>query len=326
MIDKISFKNLKKYKVLVVGDIMLDNYVFGNSNRLSPEAPVPVVNFISERTMLGGCGNVLRNLNSFDLSYDILSIIGDDLNGKKLQNELINLGVDLKGVIICKNRPTTEKKRIISGTHQLVRIDTESTDDISSFEEDKLLDRFFKIINGYNLVILSDYAKGVLTKKVCFEIINKCNSLGIKVLVDPKSNDFSKYAKANLIKPNLSEAQAVIGKKISSQESMIETSNYLKKRFEIENIVITLGEKGIFYSSNENGIVSGIKTSIFDVSGAGDTVLASLALCLCLSLSLKDSVVFANAAASLVIQEFGSEVTTIDKILNQLNYEGKDIK
>jgi D-beta-D-heptose 7-phosphate kinase/D-beta-D-heptose 1-phosphate adenosyltransferase len=316
-----GFKNINKFKVLIIGDLMLDHYIFGDSKRLSPEAPVPVVVFEHEDYMLGGCGNLSRNLKAFNIECGLISLIGDDFSGKLVTTELEKLGIGTNNLVVSRTRPTTVKKRIISRNQQIVRVDTEAVVDLSLEEEAELSVIFLNNYLQYDLVVISDYSKGVITNKLSSIIIENCKKKRIKVFVDPKKKDFKSYSFATLVKPNLYEAELVFGKKIDSIELLKEAADEIKSNFGIGTIVITLGPKGIFYSSDNYGLVPGIDVSISDVSGAGDTVLASLVLCECLGLSLKDSVRFANVAASIVVQNFGTTVTTIENVLNQFSYE-----
>ena len=300
---------------------MLDHYIFGDSKRLSPEAPVPVVVFEHEEYMLGGCGNLVRNLRAFNIECGLISLTGDDYSGKLVMAELEKLGIGTDNLVVSKTRATTVKKRIISRNQQIVRVDRETVTDVTFEEEAELVDIFLNTFLKYNLIVVSDYSKGVITKKFSSIIIESCKKNNVKVFVDPKKQDFKCYSFSSLVKPNLHEAELVFGKKIDSLELLKEASNMIKSNFGIDTIVITLGPKGIFYSSVNEGLVPGIDVSISDVSGAGDTVMACLVLGECLGLSLKDSVKFANVAASIVIQKFGSSVTTIENVIKQLSYE-----
>jgi D-beta-D-heptose 7-phosphate kinase/D-beta-D-heptose 1-phosphate adenosyltransferase len=322
MIDFLKSGNrLEKFKVLVIGDLMLDHYIYGNSKRLSPEAPVPVVVFEKEDYMLGGCGNLFRNLNAFNLECGLISVIGDDYSGKIITTELNKLNIETTSLFVSERRPSTVKKRIISRNQQIVRVDTEETEDLSDLEEKMLINQFCSEYLNYNLVIISDYSKGVVSNNFSSMIIEKCNQNGIKVFVDPKKQDFFSYSNASLIKPNLAEAELAYGKRIDSLELVKDAANFIKSKFSIGTVVITLGSKGIFYSSDTSELIPGIDVSISDVSGAGDTVMASLALGECFGLKMNESVIFANTAASIVVQKFGSSVTNIKDVLKHINNE-----
>jgi len=316
-----KIKLIQNFKVLVFGDVMLDHYVFGNSHRLSPEAPVPVVVFEKEEHMLGGCGNLYRNLKAFNLECGIISLIGEDYSGKIIADKLNNLSTIKPSLYVSEFRPTTLKKRIISRNQQIVRVDTENSENLSALEESELFKLFCSEYLNYDLIVISDYSKGVVGESLCSKIIEKCRHKGIKVFVDPKKQDFSCYANASLIKPNLAEAQLAYGRKIDSLKSLKDAAKFIKSKFFIDTVIITLGSEGIFYSSDKDELISGFDVNISDVSGAGDTVMASLILCECMGLTVRDSVRFSNAAASIVVQKFGSTVTNIESVLKQMDYE-----
>ena len=307
-------------KILVIGDIMLDNYVYGRCNRISPEAPVPVFEYIKETSMLGGAGNVVSNLLAFDAMCDILTVVGDDLEGKIITNLLKAKNIiSLDGVLVEKTRKSTLKKRFIASSQQLLRLDSETTEDISEVVEDKIIFFLKKNIKKYKIILLSDYNKGVLTKKLCRKIIDLCRNDNVYVMVDPKGKDFYKYSNANLIKPNLKEFSIALDSNELTIDEIFEFSSKFKQEYNFENLVVTLAEKGIFYSGNESKIETTKSTKVYDVSGAGDTVFASIAICLNNKISLADSCKFANHAASIVIQKFGAETTTISDVIFKIN-------
>jgi D-beta-D-heptose 7-phosphate kinase/D-beta-D-heptose 1-phosphate adenosyltransferase len=321
MLNQTLFDSLGNYKVLVIGDIMLDNYVYGKCTRISPEAPVPVFEILSEEKMLGGAGNVLKNLKSFGVQTDILSIVGNDEDGNTLKELILEIGVPIESVFTSSKRCTTLKKRLIAQSQQLIRIDNENNNDIETEDENRIINFLNQKINEYDLVLFSDYAKGLLSKNLCSSIINLCNSNNIKVIIDPKGKYFDKYSNAFLIKPNLAEAELIMNQKLDSLDSLKKGAFILKEKYNLKKVVVTLGGDGIFYSDTDEKIIPTINTKIYDVSGAGDTVFASLAVCLLLGISLEDAVKFANVAASIVIQKFGSESTTIKEVLNKINNE-----
>lgn len=302
-------------KILVIGDIMLDIYQYGNCNRISPEAPVPVINFTNEEIMLGGAGNVLKNLVSFGANCEIISVIGEDQSGTKVLEKLNELKIDNKLIIIDKSRRTTEKCRIVSSGQQLIRIDKENKDSINNRVEEKIIQYVKDNIESYDVIIFSDYLKGVLTNKICSEIIKIAKAYEVFTLVDPKGSSHLKYLNVDLIKPNLKEAEFLIGKKINSNEDLRMACELLKKMLECNNVVITLAEKGIALFDENFKILPTETFQVFDVSGAEDTVLASLAICLKQKYSLIESCSFANKAASIVIKKFGSSVTTIKDVI-----------
>lgn len=313
-----ELESLKDVNILIIGDLMLDTYQIGTSTRVSPEAPVPVVNLHEEIHMLGGAGNVLKNLVSFGVKCEIMSVIGKDETGKKILELVDQLDIDTSNIYEDVIRKTTLKKRILVSGQQLLRIDTEDNFAISRDIENHFLD-FLKLhISTFDIIVLSDYAKGVLTYRLCEEIIALANKNGVKTIVDPKDRDFKKFSNSYLFKPNKKEAISMIEKGQVEIESVCKE---LKKTLNTKNIVITLAEDGIACLSEEFKIIPTISSQIYDVSGAGDTVLASLAICCAKKIPLEKSCVFANAAASIVIQHVGSCVTTIDLVLKQIKNE-----
>jgi rfaE bifunctional protein kinase chain/domain len=313
----------KSNKILVIGDLMLDNYVFGVCNRISPEAPVPVFELLNEEYMLGGAGNVVNNLLAFESQCDLISVVGDDPEGRVLLELLKSKkNLSVEGIFTDKARKTTLKKRYIASGQQLIRIDSESKKDISKNLENSIFSYFKKRISEYKIVLISDYNKGVITRGLCAKIIEFCRTNGIYVMVDPKDKDFNKYINANLIKPNLQEFAIALGLTEINPEQIFEFSNNFKSKYKFDDLVVTLAENGIYYSGKDCCIIPTTSKNVFDVSGAGDTVFASLAICLNNNISLADSCKFANAAASIVIQKIGTETTIIsDVIINLKNHE-----
>jgi D-beta-D-heptose 7-phosphate kinase/D-beta-D-heptose 1-phosphate adenosyltransferase len=308
--------DLGKKKVLVIGDIMLDIYQYGNCNRISPEAPVPVIDFFNEEKMLGGAGNVLKNLVSFGAMCDIISVIGEDFSGTIVLEKLKDLKVSTKLLIVDKTRRTTEKCRIVSSGQQLIRIDKEDKHAISSEIEDIVINHVKTNLKNYDVIIFSDYLKGFLTDRVCNEIIKLANNNNIITLVDPKGSTYKKYKYVDLIKPNLKEAELLLEEKIQNEEDIKQACIKLKNKLNCQMVVITLSEKGVALFDDKFEIIPTKSCQVFDVSGAGDTVLASLAICLKQKYSLFDSCYFSNNAASIVIRKFGSNTTTIQEVIN----------
>jgi len=301
-------------KILVIGDLMIDKYLWGECNRISPEAPVQVINVNKETEVLGGAGNVAHNLATLGASVEVLSIIG----GCKISNELrnlfkkINLSTDY--LIEQKNRITSKKTRIISSHQQVIRYDIESSEDIDSVSEEKLIVVFQSIINNFDLVILSDYGKGVLTNYSTREIIKIANSFNIRVIVDPKGSDYSKYTSAYLLTPNKKEACEATGINISDERSLEKALIQLKKTCNLNTSLITLSEDGIAFFDNELRIHPTVAREVYDVTGAGDTVLASLGFALSSNYNIDDAIEFANLAAGIVVGKIGSATTTLDEI------------
>lgn len=310
--------NRTEDKILVIGDIMLDVYQYGKCSRISPEAPVPVVDYTKEDKMLGGAGNVLRNLVSLGSKCEIISVIGQDLSGTLISEHLNHLQIESKLIILDRSRKTTEKCRVVCSGQQLIRIDKEDRHPVGFQIENDIIDYIRKKTNEYKAIVFSDYSKGVLTEKLCLEIIRIARENNILTMVDPKGSNYKKYKNVDLIKPNLKEAEILIGRKITSRNEIQSATKILKELLDCKQVLITLAEDGIALLDDEFEIISTKTCQVYDVSGAGDTVLASVALCLLNNFSLRDACKFANTAASLVIQKFGAAVTTVEDVIKEI--------
>ena len=300
--------------ILVVGDLMLDHYLWGKCNRISPEAPVQVVDIDKETTVLGGAGNVINNLITMGAKVSVLSVIGFDSNGEELLEMLNESGVDASNIVKQKGRYTSKKSRVIAVHQQIIRYDRESKNDIDLSTEDELFGRFEKIIDGFDAVLLSDYGKGVLTETLTCRLINLAKKHGKFVLVDPKGEDYSKYKGATLITPNKKEACEATKIDIKDEKSLHEAGELLKNSLELDYAVITLSEDGMAIFGDEVTKVPTVAREVFDVTGAGDTVLASFGYALSCDLDIKQSALFATSAAAVVVGKLGSATVSLDEI------------
>ncbi len=312
--------NIKPPKIMIIGDLMIDQYVWGDANRLSPEAPVPIVNVNKESSTLGGAGNVVQNLLSFGAEVIIAGLIGEDVAGKELLKVLLDEKADACGVVVDAKRPTTIKTRIIVGSHQIVRIDREVNEPISRESEDDLFNKIQPHFKEVDLVLFSDYNKGVLSHSLCSRIISYCKSIDKKVIVDPKGLDFAKYKDAFIIKPNKKElAQAVKMEKISSKEDLQKAASAM---FELTNsayLIVTLSEEGMaILTKNSFKILEVKATEVFDVTGAGDTVLATMSYFIALGFTVEEACELANHAAAIVIRRVGSASTSVKEIIEDM--------
>jgi D-beta-D-heptose 7-phosphate kinase/D-beta-D-heptose 1-phosphate adenosyltransferase len=303
-------------KVLVIGDLMIDHYLWGSVNRISPEAPVQVVDIKKETTVLGGAGNVVNNLTALGCKVGVISAIGDDETGEELKGMLE--AINAKAFLIKeKDRKTSKKSRLIASHQQVVRYDKESKEDISEetahaiFEEFKF---FCCDYDEYDIVLLSDYGKGVLTDKLTANIIEYANQNNKKVLVDPKGDNYSKYKGAYLLTPNKKEAQEASKIDIKDDTTLIEALKKLKEIASLEVSLITLSEDGIAIFDDKLTMRPTVAREVYDVTGAGDTVLASLGYSLALGKDIISAIEFANLAAGVVVGKLGSATATIDEI------------
>ncbi|MEO1940946.1 MAG: D-glycero-beta-D-manno-heptose-7-phosphate kinase [Candidatus Thioglobus sp.] len=305
----------KSPKLLVIGDLMIDHYLWGSCERISPEAPVQVVNVKSESTVLGGAGNVINNLNALGAQVDVISVIGGCEISDELKALLTNIKVNTQYLITQRDRITSKKSRIIASQQQVVRYDRESTDEISGESQKSILDTFRRIIVGYDGVLLSDYGKGVLTKELTSSLIAIANENGKKVLVDPKGLDYSKYKGAYLLTPNKKEASEATQVNIKDDASLTQAITQLKTQCDLDISLITLSEQGVAIYDDKLRTHPTVAREVFDVTGAGDTVLASLGFALACEYEIDDAVKFSNLAAGVVVGKIGSATATLNEII-----------
>lgn len=306
-------------KVLVIGDVMLDKYYFGEVTRISPEAPVPIARVMEVKETLGGAANVLHNLALLGCQTSIIGQIGRDNHGEIFLDKLKSLGVDYSGVIET-SKPTTTKIRVISGHQQMIRLDFEDASELDNAATDKLLKNFSEQLTNVDGVIISDYGKGVCTKKICREIIGACRAQKKFVIVDPKGDNWQKYFDATFITPNLKELNAILPKKIANIDAQIEeAAQKVIDEFNLRGLVVTRSAEGLSLIDGEK--FSHIKAraqEVFDVSGAGDTVIAVFALALAGKLDSAAAAYLANVAAGVVVAKVGTYALNRDELLNAL--------
>jgi rfaE bifunctional protein kinase chain/domain len=329
MNGKISEKILKQaegMKVCIIGDVMLDRYMFGNVTRISPEAPVQVFETKQSKPKLGGAANVSYNVKTLGAEPVLIGVIGNDAEGEILADVMRSQGQNTSGLIIEENRPTTCKTRVIADSHHLLRIDSESKHEISAQTENKIISLLKEISRETKFIILQDYNKGVLTKSSINKIISFAKREKMKILVDPKFDNFFEYRNVYLFKPNRKELEDALGRKAKTHDEINDFARELSGRIKCENIVLTLGENGMRIFEKKNGKIklSSIDTharKVADVSGAGDTVISTIAVCLSGGASLKDAVIIANVAAGLVVEEVGIVPIFRDDLLKYIRKE-----
>ncbi|MDC0239209.1 D-glycero-beta-D-manno-heptose-7-phosphate kinase [Candidatus Thioglobus sp.] len=305
----------KSPKLLVIGDLMIDHYLWGVCERVSPEAPVQVVNIENESTLLGGAGNVINNLKALGANVDVIGIVGGCKISDELKELLDDIEVDTKFLFIEQDRITSKKSRIIASQQQVVRYDRESTDEINNKSKNHILDTFKKVIGNYELVLLSDYGKGTLSNKLTQSLINVANKYGKKVLIDPKGPDYSKYKGAYLLTPNVKEASEATKINIVDDASLNQAIIQLKSQCNLDVSLITLSDKGVAVYDDKFRIHPTFAREVFDVTGAGDTVLASLGFALACDLNIDKAIEFSNFAAGVVVGKIGSATATLNEII-----------
>ncbi len=326
--DKVNevFEKFSKVKALVVGDAMVDSYLWGTVDRISPEAPVPIIVVDKQESRLGGAANVSLNLQVMGATPVLVSMIGDDKNGDTFIELLKNKNLTGEGIIRTSTRRTTLKTRILSGTQQVVRVDEEASDYISPKEEEIVYSRVESLMNTqeFDILIFVDYDKGVITPELIHKITKLARSKDVRVAVDPKFRNFNHYKDVDLFKPNFSEFKKGIEKNIDKQDlqTVLSAAENLKKENGCDIIFITLSELGVMISNGvvQNHFPAEIR-DIADVSGAGDTVIAVASLCLAAKLSTKIMAQLSNLAGGLVCEKSG--VVPIDS--KQLKTEAQKI-
>jgi D-glycero-beta-D-manno-heptose-7-phosphate kinase len=310
------FKQFGNTRALVIGDVMLDTYWWGESNRISPEAPVPIVDIYKTEHRLGGAANVAVNLQSLGTEVFLLSITGNDENGKQLQQLLQQQQLDPQNISFSIERKTTQKNRVMNGRQQAFRYDVESKHELTEQESEKIKSLFDNIIseNSIDVIILQDYNKGLFTKKMIAYIIAKAGEKNIPVAVDPKKEHFFEYKHAALFKPNMKELREALETDIDKNrlDTLFTACKKLNSQLACDKILLTLSDKGIFgYSESEHFLFPAYDRNIADVSGAGDTVIAVAALCISQQLDFELTARLSNIAGGLVCETVG--VASIDK-------------
>lgn len=316
----------KNKKILIIGDVMLDSYMFGNVNRISPEAPVPIVDILSTQHKLGGAANVASNIKSLGGTPILCSVIGNDEKGSIFLSELDKMKISIDYIIKSKTRVTTNKIRIIGNNHQMIRLDEEIKNNLNFEDKNRIISEIINILSNEKIdcVLFQDYDKGILDNTIISTITTKANNLNIPIIVDPKKKNFSNYNNITLIKPNLKEFLEGLNVNLinCNENELIFGTEILHKRG-IEIVLVTLSENGMFISYKKDGKtikkkLYGIPRNIVDVSGAGDTVISVVAM-LINNIDIEDMAMMANVAGSIVCEEVG--VVPIDKEKLLLEYE-----
>ena len=324
MNGNIFMNRINEKKILVIGDVMLDHYQYGSCERISPEAPVPIVDLFKEEYLLGGAANVANNLVSLGVNVILCGIVGIDNTGNILGSLLDKKKIDN---LLCTsfNRKTTVKSRIMSGAHQLLRIDSEVRHKISAEEEESIIKNVRSIVHQISLILISDYNKGLLTERLISQIIEIAKLNNILVMVDPKAPPFLKYKGANIIKPNKKEAHLETGVEIVDYDTLDAACKKIQFQSGIDTIIVTLSEDGVgLYENKKLTIVPTKAKKVFDVTGAGDTFLAAFALCIINGQEVKYACEYANFASAVVVGKIGSATTNIheiDTIISNDKYE-----
>jgi D-beta-D-heptose 7-phosphate kinase/D-beta-D-heptose 1-phosphate adenosyltransferase len=295
-------------RVMVIGDVMLDRYLWGGVSRISPEAPVPVVEITEETTRLGGAANVANNIVSLGAACHIFGVVGDDHDGADLIRRLEERGIVASGLIGDRTRPTTVKTRIIAHSQQVVRTDRETRDEVSGVVESTLAERILDGLGAFDAIVISDYGKGVVTRRLLEALIPRARQAGKIVSVDPKDAQFRNYKRVSLITPNTFEAGGVVGRRITDETSLLEVGWQVFDLLEPDALLVTRGEKGmsLFEAGRTYSHFPTVARHVYDVTGAGDTVICSFTLALAGGATMPEAAQIANHAAGVVIREVGT--------------------
>ncbi|WP_319371423.1 D-glycero-beta-D-manno-heptose-7-phosphate kinase [uncultured Ilyobacter sp.] len=317
MVNKLKLTKIldrfKDIRIAVVGDMMLDDYIIGSVDRISPEAPVPVVNVKTEKFVLGGAANVVNNLADLGAKIFSFGVIGKDSNGDRLTTEFRRKNINTDGIVKAEDRPTIVKRRIIAHNQQLLRLDWEDRKDLTTAQENMLIENIKGHIKEIDAIILSDYDKGVLTQRVVKEVISLARENSIIVTVDPKPKNASNYIGATSMTPNMKEAMECMG--ADRIEDVEKLGKSLKEKLKLDNLLLTRSEEGmsLFQDTVEN--IPTFAKEVYDVTGAGDTVISVFTLSAAAGASWYEAAKIANTAAGVVVGRMGTSTVTKEEIL-----------
>ena len=314
-IIKTLFNTFQDLHIVVIGDLMLDSYLYGTVARISPEAPVPVLEYNRKESKLGGSANVSLNLSALGINTTCIGLIGQDDVGSTFKNKMRKGKLSTRGIIVDKKLTTTEKTRVVANHQQLLRIDQEKIQNINATNCKYIIQKL-KNLKNINGIILSDYAKGVLTSESFEKIISFAKKKSIFISLDPKPVNFSFYNDVDILTPNHHEASQASKMPCNTERELKKVGEFLFKNYRFKKLMITRGEKGmaVFDDSNKVHFIPTFSQSVFDVSGAGDTVIATFTASYLAGKSLVEAAMIANLAASVVISKFGTESITKEEL------------
>jgi rfaE bifunctional protein kinase chain/domain len=315
-----AVRQFPRKRILVIGDMMLDRFIWGSVNRISPEAPVPVVEIRRETTCLGGAANVAANIKSLGAIPIPLGIVGRDFEGRNLREMISDLPAPVSGLVADPNRATTVKTRIIAHHQQVCRTDREDKSQLSPAIHRRIVDRFRSHLARADAVVVSDYAKGLITPALLREILPLAKAAGKIVCVDPKLKNLSAYQPATVITPNTLEAERAAGMTISNQRELERAAKKILSETRIRHLLVTRGEEGmaLFEGDGHVRYIPTLAREVFDVTGAGDTVISTLALGLAAGLSILEAAMLSNIAAGIVVGKLGTASVTPDELTSRI--------
>jgi len=307
--------------ILVIGDIIMDEYIWGDVSRISPEAPVPVVDIKQETKMLGGAANVINNITSLGGQSILCGVIGEDHMGREILDEVKSLGITTDGIIVESERPTSIKTRVVAHSQQVVRFDRESRKKISSGSIKKILNAIEKMRDDLDAIIVADYGKGVVSVELMESIRNLIRDSGIILAVDPKTGNFECYHGIDVITPNHHEAGAFSRIEIVDEGTLIKAGERMLSELNCRSALITQGKDGmtLFENAGEVSHIHTVARQVFDVTGAGDTVISTFCLGLASGMDMKSSAIVANFAAGIVVGEVGTSTVKVEELKKVVN-------
>jgi rfaE bifunctional protein kinase chain/domain len=315
---------MKGRRIAIVGDLMLDRYIWGNVSRISPEAPVPVIDIETEQARLGGAANVARNIMSLGGEPLLVGVVGEDTSGRELHDLLHECGFPTDGVIVDRARPTTVKTRVIAHSQHVVRIDRETKAEISYAIQQQIISTIRENITTLHGIIIEDYNKGVIVRPLISELIALAQQHNTIVAVDPKFNNFLAYMNVNVFKPNRNEVEQVLGIRLDNDDVLLDAGRNLLKQLRSKSVLLTLGEHGMVLFEDD-GSISRVPTkarNVADVSGAGDTVIASMTMALAAGASMKEAATLANFAGGIVCGYVGIVPVETDELRSTILSDG----
>jgi rfaE bifunctional protein kinase chain/domain len=316
-------KRLKEYidkfseaRVLVIGDIIMDEYVWGDVSRISPEAPVPVVQVRSETKMLGGAANVIHNITTLGAKPTLCGIVGGDQTGKEILNKINKMGLNSDGIVIEQGRTTSIKTRVVARNQQVVRFDRESRTHIKPENTESLLSFIERNLDGLDAIVVADYGKGVITASLMEGLRKLIQDSSVIITVDPKTGNFEYYQGVDVITPNHHEAGAFCRFEIMDEETLAKAGKQILHELDCRSVLITQGKDGmtLFESGGEPNHIPTVAKKVFDVTGAGDTVISAFSLALASGLDLKSAAILANFAAGIVVGEVGTSAVSAEEL------------
>jgi len=314
-------KNFKNINILIVGDVMLDRYWWGSVERISPEAPVPILNLNKTTLAVGGAANVAANVAGLGAKPFLVGIIGSDSESELFCELLKTKEISTDHLYRHSDRPTTVKTRILGHNQQIVRVDQEQKNNISEFEEEKIWSLITQIINNVDVIIVSDYGKGVITKSIVMRLIRFAIDDNKIVLIDPKGKDYTKYSGATLLTPNQSELIQACNLDGHEQTTIEEAGSHLLVKLSLHNLLVTQGGDGmtLFRQNQMPEHLPALARNVYDVTGAGDTVIATLGVALASGLDALAAANLANVAAGLIVEQIGTTAITLEMLKSELN-------